>query len=120
MQPILLLSIPVRDLGESDLGESVDFYVGGLGCRPGRVQGSDADVWFFGMQVTLHERPDQVLVPEQTGVRHFGVTLAAGEMQALLARIEARGVVFASPVATDNVGVEGLTESALEGLRSQA
>lgn len=99
MQPILHLSIPVRDLAES-----IDFYVETLGCRLGRVQHGDADVWFFGMQVTLHERPDQVVGPERAGVRHFGVTLAADQMQVLVARLEMRGVEFASPVATDNAG----------------
>ena len=99
MDPILHLSIPVRDLAES-----IDFYVETLGCGLGRVQNGDADVWFFGMQVTLHEQPDQVLAPEQLGVRHFGVTLGAEALRTLLARAESRGVTFLSKLATDYPG----------------
>ena len=64
-EPILHLSIPVRDLEESRR-----FYVDVLGCEPGRVQDRSLDVFFFGCQVTLHERPAEVLAPEQRGVRH--------------------------------------------------
>jgi extradiol dioxygenase family protein len=97
--PILHLSLAVRDLAES-----IAFYVDALGCGLGRVQDGDADIWFFGMQVTLHERPAQVLAPEQRGVRHFGVTVGADELQSLLARAETRGVEFLGPVATDYAG----------------
>ena len=106
MEPILHLSIPVRDLPES-----IDFYGATLGCALGRVRDTFADVWFFGMQVTLHERPDQVLADqvltaESCGVRHFGVTLSADAMDALLARVVARGVVFASELTTDYPGTD--------------
>ena len=99
MEPILHLSIPVRDLPES-----IDFYGATLGCALGRVRDTFADVWFFGMQVTLHERPEEVLASEARGVRHFGVTLSADDMDALLARATARAVVFASEVSTDYRG----------------
>ncbi len=101
MDPILHLSLPVRDLPES-----IDFYVESLGCELGRVRDGFADIWFYGMQVTLHDRPEQVLPSGQNGVRHFGVTLSAEQMDALVARAEARGVAFASPVATDHPGTE--------------
>ncbi len=96
---MLHLSIPVRDLAES-----IDFYVETLGCGLGRVQGDFADVWFFGMQVTLHDAPGQVRAPDERGVHHFGVTLGADAFDALLARVEARGVEFVSPVTTDDAG----------------
>jgi extradiol dioxygenase family protein len=99
VEPILHLSLPVRDLPES-----IDFYVESLGCSLGRVRDEFADIWFYGMQVTLHARPEPVLASKQNGVRHFGVTLATEQMQALLARVEARGVAFASPVSTDYPG----------------
>jgi uncharacterized protein len=99
VEPILHLSLPVRDLSES-----IEFYVESLGCALGRVRDDFADVWFYGMQVTLHDEPDQVLPSEQNGVRHFGVTLPAEQMDALVARVESRGVVFASPVSTDYPG----------------
>ncbi len=97
--PILHLSLPVRDLGES-----IEFYVESIGCDLGRVEEDFADVWFYGMQVTLHDRPDQVLAAEQNGVRHFGVTLSAEQMDALVARIEGRNAPFASAVSTDYPG----------------
>jgi hypothetical protein len=99
VEPILHLSIPVRDLDAS-----TDFYVETLGCRLGRVRDTFADIWFYGMQVTLHERPELVMSPEASGVRHFGVTLSADDMKALIARATARDVVFASVVSTDHAG----------------
>ena len=101
MPPILHLSIPVTDLAEAR-----SFYLDALGCAPGRERPGWADVWFFGMQVTLHDAPDQVHAPERGDVRHFGVTLDAPEMEQLVARAEARGVVFVSPVATDYAGTQ--------------
>ena len=59
MDPILHLSLPVRDLAESRA-----FYVDVLGCEPGRVRDGWIDVWFYGMQVTLHEEPDLVAAPD--------------------------------------------------------
>ena len=99
MEPILHLSIPVRELAES-----IDFYTEVLGCGLGRVQGGDADVWFYGMQVTLHERPEQVVPRESNGVRHFGVTLGADDLRALLQRVGSHPVEFASKLATDYAG----------------
>ena len=55
MDPILHLSLPVRDLAAART-----FYVDVLGCSPGRVRDGWIDVWFYGMQVTLHEEPDLV------------------------------------------------------------
>jgi extradiol dioxygenase family protein len=99
VEPILHLSLAARDLAEG-----IDFYVESLGCELGRVRDDFADVWFFGMQVTLHDAPDQVHPPEPGAVRHFGVTLTASEMDELVARAEARGVAFVSPVSTDYPG----------------
>lgn len=99
VEPILHLALPVRDLVES-----IDFYVDALGCRLGRARDRFADVWFYGMQLTLQELPDQVLSVETLGVRHFGVTLAADDLSALLSRLEARPVQWASRVTTDYAG----------------
>jgi extradiol dioxygenase family protein len=85
-EPILHLSMPV-----SELERSRHFYVDVLGCEPGRVQDGSLDVFFYGCQVTLHERPDEVLAPEQRGVRHFGVTLTAEDWSELIERLRARG-----------------------------
>jgi extradiol dioxygenase family protein len=95
--PILHLSIPVRDLAEARA-----FYVDVLGCRPGRCGDAWGDVWFYGLQLTLQEHPEQVTA--QPGVRHFGVALPGPELAALLARLERAPVVWARPVQTDHAG----------------
>ncbi len=99
MAPILHLSLPVRDLAESRA-----FYLDVLGCAIGRERSTFIDVWFYGLQLTLHERPEQVLPDEQRGVRHFGVTLDADDLAALLARLDAHSVQWLSPVSTDYPG----------------
>jgi len=99
VEPILHLSLAVRDLGES-----VDFYTNVLECDVGRVRERFVDVWFFGMQVTLHARPDQVLSPEQRGAHHFGATLDADDLRRLIERAQAHDVVFLSPLSTDHPG----------------
>jgi hypothetical protein len=67
---VLHLSIPVADLADARA-----FYESALGCDVGRVRDDWLDVWFFGMQLTLQERPGEVAGPEDQGVRHFGVAL---------------------------------------------
>jgi extradiol dioxygenase family protein len=96
---ILHLSLPV-----SDLAEARTFYVDRLGCTPGRVRDGWFDVWFHGMQVTLHEAPGQVLSPEAGGVRHFGVTLPVDEFDRVVGHLEAKGVHWVTPVRTDHPG----------------
>jgi uncharacterized protein len=99
MAPILHLSLPVRDLAESRA-----FYHDVLGCEIGRERSTFIDVWFYGLQLTLHENPEQVLSDEQRGVRHFGVTLDADDLAALLARLDAHAVQWLSPRHTDHPG----------------
>jgi extradiol dioxygenase family protein len=97
MEPIHHLSIPVRNLAQS-----LAFYGDVLGCTVGRQHRGGADVWFFGMQVTLHERPDEVL--NEQGVRHFGVTLDRGALEEVIRRATATGVTWLAPVTTDRAG----------------
>jgi extradiol dioxygenase family protein len=85
--PVLHLSLPV-----SNLEETTAFYGGTLGCRLGRIRDTWIDVWFYGMQLTLHQRPGEVLVREQQGVRHFGVTLDRTDFTELVSRLEAAEV----------------------------
>jgi uncharacterized protein len=99
VQPILHLSIPVRDLAEAR-----GFYVDTLGCRATRTRDGFCDVWFYGMQVTLQDRPDDVQPLAAGGSRHFGVTLARDEFDAAVARLAARGVEWVQPVSTDHEG----------------
>ena len=100
MDPVLHLAIVVADLDESR-----HFYVDVLGCRPGRAHETWMDVWFFGMQVTLHQQPDLVLPPGLQGKRHFGVTLDADGFDALVARVEGVPAIrWVAAVSTDYAG----------------
>ncbi|CAN5754491.1 VOC family protein [soil metagenome] len=99
MEPILHLSIPV-----SDLAEARAFYVDVLGCTPGRSREGWIDVWFFGLQLTLQERPEQVLDAEQVGVRHFGATLDRAALRSLVEVAEAADVDWLHRLSTDHAG----------------
>jgi extradiol dioxygenase family protein len=99
VQPILHLSIPVRDLAEAR-----DFYVDALGCRAARTRDDFCDVWFYGMQVTLQDQPDEVRSLREGGTRHFGVTLARHEFDAVVARLGTHGVDWLQPVSTEHEG----------------
>ena len=82
-EPILHLSIPVDDLDAARR-----FYESALGCRVGRVRDDWVDVWFFGLQLTLQERPEEVAALPDHGVRHFGVVLQdRAAFESLVARI---------------------------------
>jgi extradiol dioxygenase family protein len=99
MDPILHLSIPVRDLDESRA-----FYVDGLGCGLGRLRPDFVDVWFYGLQLTLQNAPERVLPDESSGVRHFGVALGGDDFADLLTRLDALPVRILRPVSTDYPG----------------
>ena len=90
MEPILHLSLPV-----SDLEAARAFYVDVLGCEVGRSRDTWCDVWFFGLQLTLQHRPDEVAPAEAQGVRHFGVALADRDRYlALVERVRAHGATW--------------------------
>ena len=103
-EPVLHLSIPVGDLAQART-----FYEEVLGCRVGRVRDTWLDVWFFGMQVTLQERPDEVRPAEEQGVRHLGVTLAdEAAYHDVVDRLRGHGVTWLSgPTVTDAVDLSG-------------
>ena len=103
VQPILHVSLPVRDVEEAR-----DFYVRALGCQPARHRDGFVDVWFFGLQLTLHDRPEEATGLAPGSSRHFGVTLARDEFDALVDRLEKSGVEWVVPVTTDDAGL--LTE----------
>ena len=100
MEPMLHLSIPVRDVDEA-----LRFYEHALGCRAARRRAGFADVWFYGMQVTLQDRPAEVAADHGRSVRHFGVTLGRSEFDALVGRLRAAGVPWVVPVTTDHAGL---------------
>ncbi len=97
MQPIAHLSLPVIDLEGA-----LDFYVTTLGCTTGRASDEVADVWFFGTQLTLHQRPEQVL--SDPGVRHFGATIDAVALAAVEARLAATDLAWLRPPTSKGVG----------------
>lgn len=92
-EPILHLSLPVDDLVAAR-----SFYEDVLGCRIGRVRDEWFDVWFFGLQLTLALRPDEVRGADDQGARHFGVVLPDGDtFAALVDRIAGHGVEWIRP-----------------------
>jgi extradiol dioxygenase family protein len=96
--PILHLSIPVRDLGEAR-----EFYERALGCEVARRRDGFCDVWFYGMQITLQDRAEEVRDTE-AGSRHFGVTLGSEEFETVMTRLHAAGVHWVTPMKTDHEG----------------
>lgn len=95
MTPVLHLSLPVHDLDAARR-----FYVEALGCRPGRTRERWIDVWFFGLQLTLHLSPTEVRASDAQGVRHFGVVLGAADYADVLDRLEEHDVEWLSPPTT--------------------
>jgi extradiol dioxygenase family protein len=88
--PTLHLSLPVDDLVAARR-----FYEDGLGCRIGRVRDGWFDVWFFGLQLTLQLRPDEVHPLDDQGCRHFGVVLDdADAFRALVERLRAHDITW--------------------------
>jgi extradiol dioxygenase family protein len=89
MSPSTLhLSLPVDDLEAAR-----DFYERGLGCRIGRVRDGWLDVWFFGLQLTLHLSPAEVRALPDQGSRHFGVVLDdEADLWTLVERTHACGI----------------------------
>ena len=97
----LHLSLPVLDLDDS-----LAFYVDVLQCTPGRYRPEQgfADVWFYGLQLTLQHQPDQVLTAEQQGARHFGAALPPEELAAVITRLRAAPVAWVESPTTDTTG----------------
>ncbi len=87
----LHLSLPVHDLEVAR-----HFYVDILGCDLGRVGPNWIDVWFYGLQLTLHHRPNEVREPVEQGVLHFGVALEDAAFRTVLDRLSAHDVGWLS------------------------
>ncbi len=103
-EPIVHLSLPV-----SDLEASRRFYVEAFGCDVGRVRDDWIDVWFFGMQLTLQLRPDEVRPAAAQGVQHFGVVLPdLDEYLAVVERLRSADVEWlAEPAAHGSASLSG-------------
>ena len=109
METFLHLSLPV-----TELDAALRFYVDTLGCAPGRLRRDQgfADVWFYGMQLTLQEQPDHVLSAEQQGVRHFGAALPPDELAAVMARLDRSSVAWIERPTVDTDGrLDGKTSA---------
>src|SRR5687768_718765 len=96
---IFHLSFPV-----TSLDDSLGFYERVLGGVPGRRTPQWSDVIVFGHQLTLHERPEQLLPRNAQGVRHFGAILGWDDFAALHARIDAVAPPVAANVAHRDPG----------------
>jgi extradiol dioxygenase family protein len=80
-----------------DLHAARDFYEHTLGCRIGREREDWFDAWFYGLQLTLQLRPQEVMDVSQQGVRHFGVVLPSlTEFDELVNRVVASGYPWIS------------------------
>jgi extradiol dioxygenase family protein len=100
-RPIFHLSFPVLDLNAAKT-----FYCDVLGATVGRDNGNWADIVLFGHQLTLHNRPSEVLAPDQRGVRHFGAILPWQEWVSLGAKLQSKGCTFVSPPTISNSGTD--------------
>ena len=86
-RPVLHLSLAVGDLHAARA-----FYEHTLGCRIGREREDWFDAWFFGLQLTLQLRPQEVMDVSKQGVRHFGVVLPSlSDFDELVSRVAASG-----------------------------
>ena len=100
-RPIFHLAFPVRNLEEAR-----QFYVSTLGAKVGRIRDKWIDIFLFEGQITLHEKPEQLLKPEQQGVRHFGAVIAWGDWEILARRLDETGVAFRTKPNVSGIGTE--------------
>ena len=90
------LALPVDDLDNARA-----FYSGLLGCAEGRCAPMWVDFDFFGHQLSVHLRPEEVthartneVDGDDVPVRHFGVVLPWADWQALHTRLTRTGVRY--------------------------
>ena len=113
-QAIFHLSFPVRSLQAAR-----EFYCKYLGASVGRDNGDWLDILLFGHQITLHERPAEVLAPESRGVRHFGAILPWDQWQALADTLPRLGCPLLSGPVVAHAGTgkeQGYNVGCLEGV----
>src|SRR5262249_9075908 len=96
---IFHLSIPV-----ADLRAAARFYVDVLGARVGRQNEKWVDILLWGHQITLQDRPSEVLSPTAQGNRHFGAILSWPEWENLVRRLLEKRVTFLEPPSIAFVG----------------
>lgn len=96
---IFHLSIPVADLQASKR-----FYVEALGATVGRENAQWLDILLWGHQVTLQNRPGDVMPRSAQGKRHFGVVLPWNEWEALAASLQRTGVPLLGSPSVEHAG----------------
>ena len=89
MRHVFHLSIPALDLERSRA-----FYVDILGASVGRREPGWLDILLWGHQITLQQRPEDVLPKDGQGKRHFGVVLPWEEWQELADRLVSANTTF--------------------------
>jgi len=99
--PIFHLAFPVRDLEEAK-----NFYTSTFNAKIGRVRDDWIDIFLFGAQVTMHERPAELLPPEQHGVRHFGAVLTWHDWESLAKRLDEMNATFKVKPNTSYAGTQ--------------
>ncbi len=84
-----------------DLEKATHFYTHTLGCTLGRTAEKWVDCNFFGHQLSLHLKPEEVhraaaneVDGKSVPVRHFGIVLAWEDWQALATRLQAGEMEF--------------------------
>jgi hypothetical protein len=98
---IFHLAFPVNDLAEAK-----SFYVQNLDCTVGRDTGQWCDIHFFGHQITLHQKPEQVTPAAEQGVRHFGAVLDWPHWERVGVHLQSQGVAFLKPPTVNYQGTE--------------
>jgi extradiol dioxygenase family protein len=95
MQPFHL-AIPVLDLKKTR-----EFYVQVLGCEVGREAEKWIDFNFFGHQLSVHLKPEEVRIAnanevdgKQVPVRHFGIVLEWDKWHELADKLKAANLEF--------------------------
>lgn len=95
------LAFPVHNLEEVK-----KFYVDIFGSKIGRERDTWVDILFLGNQLTLHERPSEVLPEEKQGVRHFGAILSWEDWETLAESLTLREVNFKLKPTVYNIGTD--------------
>lgn len=94
--PRFHLALPI-----SDIEKARQFYVGVLGCRVGREAENWIDFDFFGHQLSLHVKPEDVqeakkneVDGDDVPVRHFGFVAKWQDWHELAEKIKNNGIKF--------------------------
>ena len=94
--PRFHLAIPVVDLQRSK-----DFYVENFGCEIGRTAEKWIDFNFFGHQLSIHQKPEEVKTSrtnevdgDNVPVRHFGVVASWDHWHQISERLKRNEIKF--------------------------